>query len=131
VRSVEKKGLFEVETSCGTIVCQSLVVATGGLSIPPLGATDFVYRLARQFGLRILEPWPALLPFTLSREALRELSPLSGVSIDGLVSCQGAQFRENILITHRGLTDQRSCKSLPIGAPAQASELIYCRTTRR
>jgi len=104
VRSVEKKELFEVETNGGTIVSQSLVVASGGLSIPPLGATDFGYRLSRQFGLRILEPWPALVPFTLSREALRELSPLSGVSIDALVSCQRAQFRENILITHRGLS---------------------------
>ncbi len=104
LRSVEKKELFEVETNSGTIVSQSLVVATGGLSIPPLGATDFGYRLARQFGLRIREPWPALVPFTLSRETLRELSPLSGVSIDALVSCQGAQFRESVLITHRGLS---------------------------
>lgn len=108
VRGIEKKGEkkedFEVETNNGTITSQSLVVATGGLSIPPLGATDFGYRLARQFGLTIREPWPALVPFTLSREALRELSPLSGVSLDASVSCQGTQFRENILITHRGLS---------------------------
>jgi predicted Rossmann fold flavoprotein len=80
------------------------VIATGGLSIAPLGATDFGYRVARQFGLKIREPWAALVPFTLSREALRELAPLSGVSIDALVSCRGAQFRENILVTHRGLS---------------------------
>jgi len=104
VRGVEKKEHFEVETNNGTITSQSLVVATGGLSIPPLGATDLGYRLARQFGLTIREPWPALVPFTLSRETLRELSPLSGVSIDASVSCQGKQFRENILITHRGLS---------------------------
>jgi predicted Rossmann fold flavoprotein len=104
VRSVEKKDLFEVDTNSGTIVSQSLVVATGGLSIPPLGATDLGYRLARQFGLRIREPWPALVPFTLSRETLPELSPLSGVSIDALVSCQDTEFRENVLITHRGLS---------------------------
>lgn len=105
VRDVDKKKEhFEVETNNGTITSQSLVVATGGLSIPPLGATDFGYGLARQFGLTIREPWPALVPFTLSRETLRELSPLSGVSIDASVSCQGAQFRENILITHRGLS---------------------------
>ena len=95
---------FQVKTSTGTLTCESLVVATGGLSIPPLGATDFGYRLARQFGLAIREPWPALVPFTLSREALCELAPLSGVSLDALVSCQGAQFRENILVTHRGLS---------------------------
>jgi predicted Rossmann fold flavoprotein len=104
VRGVEKKEHFEVETNNGTITSQSLVVATGGLSIPPLGATDFGYRLARQFGLTIRDPWPALVPFTLSRETLRELSPLSGVSLDASVSCQGTQFRENILITHRGLS---------------------------
>lgn len=95
---------FNVRTNAGTLICESLVVATGGLSIPPLGATDFGYRLARQFGLRIREPWPALVPFTLSRETLRELSPLSGISIDAAVSCGGMQFRENILITHRGLS---------------------------
>ncbi len=95
---------FEVKTNSGTFRCESLVIATGGLSIPPLGATDFGYRLARQFGVAIREPRAALVPFTLSREALRELAPLSGVSIDASVSCQGAQFRENILITHRGLS---------------------------
>jgi predicted Rossmann fold flavoprotein len=110
VRCVIKKqkhqdqDLFEVQTDKSTFVSQSLVVATGGLSIPPLGATDFGYRLARQFGLRILEPRPALVPFTLSREVLRELAPLSGVSIDAAVSCRGKEFRENILITHRGLS---------------------------
>jgi len=95
---------FEIETNTGTVISDSLVVATGGLSIPPLGATDFGYRLARQFGLTIREPWPALVPFTLSRETLRELSPLSGISIDAAVSCGGMQFRENVLITHRGLS---------------------------
>jgi predicted Rossmann fold flavoprotein len=104
VCGVEKKEHFEVETNNGTITSQSLVVATGGLSIPPLGATDFGYRLARQFGLTIREPWPALVPFTLSRETLRELTTLSGISIDAVVSCQGQQFRENILVTHRGLS---------------------------
>jgi predicted Rossmann fold flavoprotein len=105
VRSVDKnKDGFEVETDNGTFVSQSLVVATGGLSIPPLGATDLGYQLARQFGLRIEGPRPALVPFTLSRDTLQELAPLSGVSIDAAVSCQGKQFRENILITHRGLS---------------------------
>ena len=95
---------FTVETDNDNFSCQSLVVATGGLSIAPLGATDFGYRLARQFGLTIVEPWPALVPFTLSREALRQLGPLSGISLDASVSCDGHQFRENILITHRGLS---------------------------
>ena len=95
---------FQVKTNTGTLSCESLVVATGGLSIPPLGATDFGYRTARQFGIAIREPRAALVPFTLSREELRELAPLSGVSIDASVSCRGAQFRENVLVTHRGLS---------------------------
>lgn len=105
VRSVNKTEQgFVVETNRGMIASQSLVVATGGLSIPPLGATDFGYRLARQFNLSIVEPWPALVPFLLSHETLRELAPLSGVSVAALVSCDGHQFRENMLVTHRGLS---------------------------
>ncbi len=95
---------FVVETITGRFSCESVVVATGGLSIPPLGATDFGYRLARQFGLAIREPRPALVPFTLSSDSLRTLAPLSGVSLDASVSCNGVEFRENILITHRGLS---------------------------
>jgi predicted Rossmann fold flavoprotein len=95
---------FKVDTQNQTIVAQSLVIATGGLSIPPLGATDFGYRVARKFGLKIQEARPALVPFTLSQQRQRELSTLSGISIDASVSCRGRQFRENILITHRGLS---------------------------
>ena len=102
--SPEKEDYFEVHTENETFISQSLVVATGGLSIPPLGATDFGYRLARQFGLTIEEPRPALVPFTLSHQSQRELSTLSGVSIDASVTFQGHEFRENILITHRGLS---------------------------
>lgn len=95
---------FAIETDVDTLSCESLVVATGGLSIAPLGATDFGYRLARQFDLAIVEPWPALVPFALSRETLRELAPLSGISLPSIITCNGAHFRENILITHRGLS---------------------------
>jgi predicted Rossmann fold flavoprotein len=95
---------FTIETDQDKFICESVVVATGGLSIAPLGATDFGYRLARQFGLAIVEPWPALVPFTLPREKLQQLGPLSGISLDALVSCDGRRFRENILITHRGLS---------------------------
>ncbi|HVQ38755.1 MAG TPA: NAD(P)/FAD-dependent oxidoreductase [Pyrinomonadaceae bacterium] len=95
---------FKVETQGETLLAESLVLATGGLSIPPLGATDFGYRLARQFGLKIQEARPGLVPFTLPPQTQRELSTLSGVSIDALVRCGGREFRENILITHRGLS---------------------------
>ena len=96
--------ISKLKLMTGSLISQSLVVATGGLSIPTLGATDFGYRLARQFGLAIQEPRPALVPFTLSSQTQSELTTLSGISVDALVSCRGQQFRENFLVTHRGLS---------------------------
>src|SRR6266496_2309636 len=107
VLSVLKGNSFTLETSQGAFVSASLVIASGGLSITPLGATDFGYRVAKQFGLKIEEPRPALVPLTLSSEMQEQLTSLSGLSIDALVSCQekdSPEFRENILITHRGLS---------------------------
>lgn len=98
---------FSIQTNQGTFRTPSLVIATGGLSIAPLGATDFGYRLARQFGLKIEEPRPGLVPLTLTEQMLKQLSKLSGISLEALVRCVGKdapQFRENILITHRGLS---------------------------
>jgi predicted Rossmann fold flavoprotein len=104
VRSVGHENGFNVETNQGRFVSASLVIATGGLSIAPLGATDFGYSLARQFGLKIEPPRPALVSFTLSSSVQKQLSSLSGMSIDALVECEDTEFRENILITHRGLS---------------------------
>lgn len=104
VREVTKNSIFRLETNQGVMESDSLVIATGGLSIAPLGATDFGYRIARQFGLRIRETRPALVPLTIAPHKLEELKALSGVSIDALVSAGGAEFRENILLTHRGLS---------------------------
>ena len=104
VGSVRKGELFELETNRGTFESESLVVATGGLSIPKLGATDFGYRLARQFGVKVLMPEPALVPFTLARGDLDAFKELSGVSVNARVSASGAEFVENILFTHRGLS---------------------------
>jgi predicted Rossmann fold flavoprotein len=104
VRSISHQDGFTVETNQGSFVSASLVIATGGLSIAPLGATDFGYSIARQFGLKIEPPRPALVPFTLSSALQKRLSSLSGISIDALVECDDTEFRENILITHRGLS---------------------------
>jgi len=104
VRRVEKQANFEIETEAGLVVSQSLVIATGGLSIPTLGATDFGYRMAKQFSLAIQQPRPALVPFTLESRNNSELTDLSGISVDAMVSCSGHQFRENFLVTHRGLS---------------------------
>ena len=104
VKSVRKTASFEVDTNRGLLTADSLVIATGGLSIKPLGATDFGYQIAQQFGLAIETPRPGLVPFTLEPAVLRSLAKLSGVSIDSLVSYESTSFRENILITHRGLS---------------------------
>jgi predicted Rossmann fold flavoprotein len=104
VAGVRRDSSFTVETSRGTFTSESLVVATGGLSIPKLGATDFGYRLARQFGLKIVQPAPALVPLTLGPRELESFRPLSGVSVPSRVRLGGAEFAENILVTHRGLS---------------------------
>jgi predicted Rossmann fold flavoprotein len=100
-------GSFRIATNQGSWNASSLVVATGGLSIASLGATDLGYRIARQFGLRIEETRPGLVPLTLTSQMLRQLAKLSGISVDVLVTCQGKvgkSFRENLLVTHRGLS---------------------------
>jgi len=104
VRSVSHDQVFTLETNQGQLVSSSLVIATGGLSIAPLGATDFGYSMARQFGLEIEPPRPALVPFTLNSAVQRQLSSLSGISLDAVVNYEQVGFRENILITHRGLS---------------------------
>jgi len=81
-----------------------VVVATGGLSIPKIGATSFGYDLARQFGLKIHEPQPGLVPLVLSSEDRSRYGDLAGVSADVIASCGGQKFREKMLITHRGLS---------------------------
>ena len=94
---------FSVRTDAGTVTAPALVIATGGPSIPKLGATGFAYDLARQFGLKVVEPRPALVPLTLSGEdaLFRELS---GVATEVAASCGKARFREAALFTHRGLS---------------------------
>src|SRR5215213_1120950 len=104
VEGVCKKELFQLKTSRGEFESESVVVATGGLSIPKLGATDFGYRLARQFGLKVLQPEPALVPLTLAPRDLSNFQSLSGVSVPAVVRCGGAEFAENVLVTHRGLS---------------------------
>jgi predicted Rossmann fold flavoprotein len=104
VSEIHKDALFVVKTSRGAFEAESLVIATGGLSIPKLGATDFGYRVARQFGLKIISPAPALVPLTLAPRDLASFKELSGVSVPALVRCGGAEFAENFLVTHRGLS---------------------------
>ena len=105
VQRIEKRdGGFLVHSDLGEVACQSLVIATSGLSIPTLGATGFGYQVAKQFGHELLPTRAGLVPFTITDQLKELCSELSGTSVDCLVSCNEQSFRENILFTHRGLS---------------------------
>ena len=97
-------GGYRVEASCGVVECASLVIATGGLSIPKIGATRFGYDVARQFGLEVTGLRPALVPLTFQANFLERCKALSGLSVDAEVRHGKTSFREGLLFTHRGLS---------------------------
>ena len=103
VTGVSRPDHFRVETNSGCFTAPSLVLATGGLSIPKMGATGFAYDVARRFGLRVTETLPGLVPFKMGSAAGFDTS-LAGVSLEAIASCGKQSFRENILFTHRGLS---------------------------
>ncbi len=104
IRKIWKEHGFTVKTNSEEYVTESLVVATGGLSMPETGATGFGYKVAEQFGLNLVSRQPGLVPLVLSKTDLNNFSDLSGISVDAVVSCNGKAFREYILFTHRGLS---------------------------
>jgi predicted Rossmann fold flavoprotein len=104
VQEVSRTTEFVVRAPNEQFRSPTLVVATGGLSIPKIGATSSGYDLARQFGLKIREPWPGLVPLVLEADDRSRYCDLTGVSADVIASCDGQQFREKMLITHRGLS---------------------------
>lgn len=95
---------FRLTTDKGVLTCDSLVLATGGKSIPKMGASGFAYRVAEQFGHRVTETRPALVPLTFGPDVLALTKPLAGVSLPARVSCGAASFEEALLFTHRGLS---------------------------
>ena len=101
-------GGFRIVTDAGSIAAQRVVVATGGLSIPKIGATDFAYRTAKRFGLRIVEPRPALVPLTFAVATWAPFAPLAGVALEVDIRAtddpSSTRFREDLLFTHRGLS---------------------------
>lgn len=104
VNKVEKNEEYTVETNQGVFYSQALVVATGGLSIPKMGATSFGYTLAEQFSVPVLPYRPGLVPITLGEKELALLNDLSGIAFDAEVSIGKTRFEEAVLITHRGLS---------------------------
>ncbi len=99
-----KSDRFRIATDRGDFAAASLVLASGGLSIPKLGASGFAYDVARRFGLALTEIRPGLVPLTFAAADLELMRPLSGVSLPVIASCGRAAFRENMLFSHRGLT---------------------------
>jgi len=105
VEGVERDdAAFLVATAQGTVRASSVVIATGGLTVPKIGATPFGYQVAAQFGLGVVPPRPALVPLAFAPEWLARYGDLAGIALDVEVSCNGGRFRENLLFTHRGLS---------------------------
>jgi len=104
ITAINKNELFEIECSGSELSCDSLVLASGGLSIPKMGASDFGYKLARQFDLNVLETRAGLVPFTFTGVMHELTSKLSGVSTPAILSNERISFTEDILFTHRGLS---------------------------
>ena len=104
IREVRKSDGFVVQTSQGEFRAPALVIATGGLSIPKIGATSFGYELAQQFGLEIRDCRPALVPLTFESQDREQYCDLAGISLDVVASCDSQNFYDKMLITHRGLS---------------------------
>ena len=104
ISDIGRSDRFRLDTDHGEFTADSVVLATGGLSIPKMGATDFTHRTAARFGLPIVETRPGLVPLTFGPAYLTWMRPLTGVSLDVTAHCGDASFREAMLFTHRGLS---------------------------
>ncbi|MGZ9899947.1 BaiN/RdsA family NAD(P)/FAD-dependent oxidoreductase [Shewanella gaetbuli] len=112
---------FVLSTSAGEYSCESLVVATGGLSMPKLGATPYGYKLAQQFGLNVLPTTAGLVPFTWHADQKTRFEPLSGIAVPSTITAQdGTQFSEALLFTHRGLSGPAVLQISNYWQPGQA-----------
>ncbi|WP_424673969.1 NAD(P)/FAD-dependent oxidoreductase [Candidatus Binatus sp.] len=104
VSGITRADRFRIETDKGGFIAPALVLATGGLSIPKMGATGFAYETARRFDIAVIEPRPGLAPLKAGGETLELCRTIAGVSVDAVASCGRESFRESILFTHRGLS---------------------------
>jgi predicted Rossmann fold flavoprotein len=104
VTDITRDTAFRLATDRGAFSAESVVLATGGLSIPKMGATGFAHDVARRFGLALTETRPGLVPLTFTEDALELMRPLSGLALDSVARCGRAAFREAMLFTHRGLS---------------------------
>lgn len=116
---------FKVKYSNGSFSCESLVIASGGLSIPKMGASDFGYRLARQFSLRVLDTSAGLVPFTLTGASHDLCNRLAGVSCGATVTAANTSFTEDILFTHRGLSGPAMLQASSYWSPGEYIEIDF------
>ncbi|MBI3145113.1 MAG: NAD(P)/FAD-dependent oxidoreductase [Pseudogulbenkiania sp.] len=123
VETVERSDRFRLQTSLGVFESAALVVATGGLSIPQIGATAFGYRLAEQFGLALTPLAPALVPLTFHVDDAARFAPLAGVSLDVEARCGKTRFRESVLFTHKGLSGPAILQASSYWSPGQELEI--------
>ena len=117
ITNVEHEERYAVASNKGTISAESLVIATGGLSIPKMGASDFGYRLARQFGLAVRDTRAGLVPFTFTGAAHELTERLSGVSLRATISVADTSFTDDILFTHRGLSGPAALQASSYWSP--------------
>jgi len=122
VTAIEKPDRFQLATDRRPVEADALVLASGGLSIPKMGATGFAHDIARKFGLKMTQTRPALVPLTVGPEDLAFMQPLSGVSLDTVASREKRRFREAMLFTHRGLSGP---VILQISSYWQPGETVY------
>jgi predicted Rossmann fold flavoprotein len=123
VGAISKEELFRVGSNLAEFEAPSLVVATGGPSIPKMGATSFGYRIAKQFGLNVVAPYPALVPLTLTEADQERYCDLSGISAEVIATASGQSFREKMLITHRGLSGPAILQISSYWKPGETIEL--------
>ncbi|MEN7343343.1 MAG: NAD(P)/FAD-dependent oxidoreductase [Pseudomonadota bacterium] len=123
IQDVSGDGPFKVTTGVGLFGAPAIVVATGGLSIPKMGATDFGYRLARQYGHSVLPTRAGLVPFTFTGALHEAMQTLSGVSLPATATANGPAFREGLLFTHRGLSGPAALQSSSYWQPGEALHL--------
>ncbi len=116
---IESGTPYRLATPQGEVACESLVIATGGYSIPRMGATGFGFDLARSLGIPVQPTRAALVPVTLEGRKLKQLEDLAGVSLDTVTAASGVSFRENILFTHRGLSGPAVLQASSYWEPGQ------------
>jgi len=124
VSAVRKPLAFELETNLGTFSADSVVIATGGLSLPKLGVSDFGLRVAEQFGLKLVATRPGLVPVMFGAEDQAAFGELSGLSVEVVAASDGARFRENVLLTHRGLSGPAILQASNYGTEAIHLDLL-------